>query len=193
MATEPKTIRETSIVIQGVVERLDLVQKITWAIVGLLGTLIAGAAAIYFQLGDIRTDVAVVKANLGSVREQLSAVQETLRSSAARTQASLSTIEGKLGKDYPTVGTGSEDLNLSDEEVYLIREVMKPIKTGKPQQAKIGDELPDAVSLDLKVLPRKLTDKIPRLASYSYLYDASGALLLISNRTRRVAQIIFEA
>jgi hypothetical protein len=194
MATEPKTIRETLILIQGVVDRLDLVQKITWAIVALLGTLIAGAAAIYLQLGDIRTDVAVLKTNISSLKEQLSAVQETLRSSAARTQLSLSSIESKLptaviGQNRDTVGT-SPELNLSDSDLDLLRNVLKPIKTDKRQQTKIGDLLPDQ---DLRVLPRIVVEKIPRLVSYSYTYDDSGSLLLVSNFTRRIAQIVTPA
>lgn len=188
MATEPKNIRESNIAMQGVVDRLDLVQKITWAIVAMLGTLIAGAAAIYFQIGEIRTDVAVLKANLASLKEQQSSIQETLRSTGEKTLASLSQIESKLPvRGGPISQPDDAPLTLSDSDIELIRNVLKPLKTGQTQEAKLGDEVPDR---NVRVLPRTVTDKIPRLASYSYFHDAGGSVVLVSNRTRRVVQII---
>ncbi|MBR1173701.1 hypothetical protein JQ617_07015 [Bradyrhizobium sp. KB893862 SZCCT0404] len=185
MATEPKTIRETSIVIQGVVDRLDLVQKMTWGVIGLLGTLIAGAVALYFQIGDLKVDVAVVKANFGFLKEQQTAIQEALRSIDIKTQASLSRIEGKVGSAMPPSAVDLP-LQLAADEIAFLRTALKPVKTDTPLSTRVGDE----ITSRLEVLPRVVVDKIPQLASFSFTYDRSGAVLLVSNRTRRVVQII---
>jgi hypothetical protein len=191
LAIEPKTFRETNIVLEGLEARLNLIQKMTWGVIGLLGALITGAAALYFQLGDIRTDVAVLKANLGSLKEQQSAIQESLRSIDTRTQASLSRIENKLASNQtpaPLQGPDESPLKLADEEIALLRAVLKTVKFDKPQEAKIGNFVSDQATL--AVMPRAIIDKIPRLASYSFTYDPSGSLLIVSNRTGRVAAII---
>ncbi len=169
MAIEPKTVRETNIVIQGVVDRLDLVQKMTWGVIALLGTLIAGAAALYVQIGDVRTDVAVMKSTLGAMKEQQSAIQESLRSIEAKTQASLSRIENKLASNQAP-GTPEPPLNLADSEIDLLRTVLKGARTGRPVEAKMGDQVPDGA---IKALPSNIIDKIPRLRDYGYAYDQS--------------------
>jgi hypothetical protein len=186
MAIEPKTVRETNIVVQGVVDRLDLVQKMTWGVIALLGTLIAGAAALYIQIGDVRTDVAVLKSTLGVMKDQQSAIQESLRSLETKSQASLSRIENKLASNQ-VPDTPEPPLNLADSEIDFLRTAMKIFRTGKPVAAKAGDQVPDGAT---KPLPANIIDKIPRLQNYGYTYDQSGAVLIVSSRTRRIVEII---
>jgi hypothetical protein len=189
LAIEPRSFRETNLVLEGLEARLDLIQKMTWGVIGLLGALVAGAAALYFQIGDIRTDVAVLKTNFGSLKEQQTAIQETLRLIDSKTQASLSRIENKLTSNQtppPIPGPDEKPLRLGDDEIAMLRGALKPTKNDKPQQAKIGDIVSDR----LFVLPAAIIDKIPRLVSYGYTYDQSGSVLIVSNRTRRVAEII---
>jgi hypothetical protein len=151
LAIEPKSFRETNLVLEGLEARLGLIQKLTWYVIGLLGALIAGAAALYFQLGDIRTDVAVLKANFGSLKEQQSEIQQSLRSIDSKTQTSLSRIENKLTPAAPapvplaTPLPGPEEtpLRLGGDEIALLREMLKPTKLNKAQ-ARVGDFVPDA-------------------------------------------------
>jgi hypothetical protein len=167
LAIEPKSFRETNLVLEGLEARLDLIQKLTWYVIGLLGALAAGAAALYFQLADIRTDVAVLKTNFASLKEQQSAIQESLRSIDSKTQASLSRIENRLTSNQtpppPLPSPGEAPLKLEGDEIALLRGALKPLKLDKPQEAKIGDLVSDQAQLT--VMPRAVIDKIPRLAS----------------------------
>ena len=101
MASDPKTIRESNLAMAGLEGRFDFLQKMVWSVIALLGTLIAGAFALYFQLGEIKTDVAVVKANFAALKEQQAAIQESIRSMDNKSQASLTRIETKLSNSQP--------------------------------------------------------------------------------------------
>ena len=191
MAIEPKSFRETNLVLEALEARLNLIQRMTWSVIGLLGALVAGAAALYLQLGDIKTDVAVLRANFGSLKEQQSAIKESLQSMDTKIQASLSRMENKLTSNQtpPLVpGPDGTPLKLGDEEIALLRVILKPTKYGKPQEAKIGQPVSDRAKLF--AMPRAIIDKIPRLANYSYTYDPSGSILIVSNSTKLVADII---
>jgi hypothetical protein len=108
--TEPKTIRETAILLAGVDARLGLVQKMVWGLFALLGTLLAGAAALYVQIGDLKTEVAVVRATTQAIDTRSLKFEKTLediRAEQSRTRESLSRIEARFaaGATDPKRGT----------------------------------------------------------------------------------------
>jgi hypothetical protein len=97
--TEPKTIRETAILVGGLDARLGLVQKMVWGIFALLGTLLGGAAALYVQIGDLKTEIAAMKATVAATGERGGRIEKTLeelRSDTVQTQRTLARIEARL-------------------------------------------------------------------------------------------------
>jgi hypothetical protein len=61
MSTDPKTFRETNLVIAGLEARVGLILKMIWAVIGMLGTLMAGAVALLSQVGDVKSDLASIR------------------------------------------------------------------------------------------------------------------------------------
>jgi hypothetical protein len=175
----------------GLEGRLKLIQVGVGLVIGLLGTLIAGAFALYLQLGEVKTDVAVLKSNLGTIKEQQAKIEESLRSIETRALGSLSRIESRLAVNQPapTPELKQDDPppNLSAEEIATIKEVLKPRPTGKPTTVKVQDT-PGGTIIPL---PREIVEKFPRLKAFRYAIDEqSGAVLIVSNRTGRILEII---
>ncbi|NVO17183.1 MAG: hypothetical protein HXX10_24420 [Rhodoplanes sp.] len=97
--TEPKTIRETAILVGGLDARLGLVQKMVWGIFALLGTLLAGAAALYVQIGDLKTEIAGIKATVAASSDRLGKIEkslEDLRIEIAQAHRVLSRLDARL-------------------------------------------------------------------------------------------------
>jgi len=89
----------------------------------------------------------------------------------------------------PALKQEDQRLNLSGDEVALLRAILPPKRTGFRSHTKVG-----AVAhgkLIMPFIPSSITDKIPRLKGYRYTYDDdSGALWIVSNRTMRIVEII---
>jgi hypothetical protein len=191
LAAEPKNIRESNFAMAGLEGRLTLIQAMVWSVIGLIGALIAGAFALYLQLGEIKTDVAVLKNTLGTIKEQQAKIEEGLRSIESKTLGSLSRIENRLASNQPPPAPDpkqDDPLNLSAEDIATIREILKPQPTGNQLTVRVGDV---AQGVLIPILPSAVTDKIPRLRNYRYTIDRqSGAVLIVSNRTLRILEII---
>lgn len=99
MTTEPKSFRETNLVLGGIEARVDLVQKMVWAVIGLLGALVTGAFALYSQIGDLKTNVAVVKTTAATINERVTRIDKSVESvlaSGVTASSALSRIEARL-------------------------------------------------------------------------------------------------
>lgn len=119
--TEPKTIRETSLVVEALASRVETTtaavetrfgdfkdafdarlgqtQRMVWVVIGLLGTLMLGAAGLYVQVGEIKTDLAVAKATLKSIDDRTGKTEkaaEEIRSEQIRARESLARIESRF-------------------------------------------------------------------------------------------------
>ena len=147
MIPEPKTIRESNIFVAGIEARLGLVQKMVWGVIALLGTLLAGAAALYVQIGDLRTDLAVVKTNVTAINDRVVKMDKSIdevRADETRIRETLTRIEMRLAASSnttPAIPVASlrkqstavlaADASaepapfLSDWEAQLIRETLK--------------------------------------------------------------------
>lgn len=97
--TEPKTIRETAILVAGLDARLGLLQKMVWGIFALLGTLLAGAAALYVQIGDLKTEIAGIRATVAASGDRLARIEksvEDLRVEIGQAHRILSRLDARL-------------------------------------------------------------------------------------------------
>jgi hypothetical protein len=174
MAVEPKTIRETNIAMEGIEGRLGILSKMIWTVVGLLGTLLIAAFALYSQLGDIKTDLAVLKSTVGVIGDRQAKIEESVRSLESKALASLNRIETRL---LPTGTLALAPLDLEPDQIAFLRDALKPRRTDKPTLAKIGNLFADS---KFPYVPDYIVEKIPKLKGLRYTYDQSGAILLLA-------------
>jgi hypothetical protein len=209
MATEPKSVREVNVVLEGILKQFELFQKsiearfdflrnIVWVVIGLLGALLAGAFALSNQIGEIKTDVALLKSQSSEFTQKQTAVLESLKSTA---EGALARVENRLaslttGQGLQQTSNLEEPLKLSRLDTLLIRSLLKPVKTGRPLEIKVGDEVKEVISADrvsiiptIAPLPAELTDEVTKFKGLSFAYDPSGAVLIVSP-SRRVVAII---
>jgi hypothetical protein len=192
MSPEPKTVKEAAFAVASVEARLDLaqnlaqksveaqlglVQKMVWAVIALLGTLFGGAIGLYVQIGDLKTDIAVIKTNVAAINAHIIDVS----SPGDRASKALERIEARLdtgggvsplnnqGLTFQVGANGSPVLTLSSDETQLIRDILKPVPKGTPQQFRVGDSLGPGIFISL--LPTPITSKFPRLRGLFYFFD----------------------
>ena len=203
MTTEPKSFRETNLVLGGIEARVDLVQKMVWAVIGLLGALVTGAFALYSQIGDLKTDVAVVKTTAATINERVTRIDKSVESvlaSGITASSALSRIEARLSAmslqqqpnplvvPVPPRGpTPLYEITFTDGEKQLIREFIKPIRLAESPAYQIGEIAPVT---SLSMLPEPIVAKIPRLTGLRYAVDRGGTILIVDGATYRIAAII---
>jgi hypothetical protein len=202
MTTEPKSFRETNLVLGGIEARVDLVQKMVWAVIGLLGALVTGAFALYSQIGDLKTDIAVVKTTVATINERLTRIDKSVESvlaSGVTASSALSRIEARLSAmslqqpnplvvSVPPRGpTPLYEITFTDGEKQLIREFINPIRVAESPAYQIGEIAPVT---SLSMLPEPIVAKIPRLTGLRYAVDRGGTILIVDGATYRIAAII---
>jgi hypothetical protein len=191
MSTEPKTFRETNLVIAGLEARVGLILKMIWAVIGMLGTLMAGAVALLSQVGDVKSDLASVKASIVALNDRIAGLESGIRdvrsaqSSAATT---LARIDTAVAAPPPKPGTNPTDLLRivsSSFNAQYMREVLKPVPTGQRTYV-LGERVS---GLTVPLLPPAVIDKLPELTGLGYIFDAKGQIVLVDG-SYRVAAII---
>jgi hypothetical protein len=188
MATEPRTIRESNILVGGIEARLGLLQKLLWVVLALLAGLLSGAAALYVQIGDVKTDLAVLKTNLSAVAERVNKIDksvETISADLNRAVVAVGRIEARLSAASPMPlqqqpqqpqqqsppQQRPRDILLSESEMNAIREILKPATTGTlAASMRLGDRMSET----LPPLPAALVDKIPKLKDFRYTVDRNS-------------------
>jgi hypothetical protein len=200
MATEPRTFRESSIRVEGIEERLGLLQKLVWAILGLLVGVLTAAGGLSWQIGDLKTDIAVVKTNVAAVAERVNKIDknvETIGTDLNLALVDIGRIEARLSAAPPVPQQPQQrqqqspqerprDILLSQSEMNVIRQILKPATTGTLASMRLGDR----VSESLPPLPAAVVDKIPKLKDFRYTIDRNGAILLVDAGSNTITTII---
>jgi hypothetical protein len=190
MPTEPKTIRETHFVVEGLEARVVLIQTIVWWVLGLLGTLIAGAIALYVQLGDVKTDLGSVKATITAINGQITELGKDIRelrneqSSATMTLGRIDTAIAALPKGPPN-SANIQRIVSSPSNVQLVRAMLKPVPTGQKIYA-FGERVS---GVNVPLLPSEVIDKFPELTGLGYIFDAKASIVFVDGNYRVVAVI----
>lgn len=204
---EPKSIREITFVVDGLAAQLDsvktsietrlddlkqnfdarlgLVQRLVWIVFGLLGTLVGGAASLYVQIGDIKSDVAGIKANLIANGERIGKIEkvlEDLRTDSSQIQRTLARIESRLASADPQMPMPAlPALTLSASETQTLREALQAraqITTSRPTDP------PNRP--DYQPLPENVTRKIHRLKGLQYGIVSDGSIVLFDPARKRI-------
>jgi hypothetical protein len=183
--TEPRTHREANIARQGLEARLGLLQKLIWTVIGLLGAMLAGAAAIYVQVGDLKTDLAIVQTSVSNVSDRLARIEKTIddiRDNSGQILSRISRLE-PAPRPQPTPAPSPDSrpiagFYLTDGEVKLLRELLRaPPKSDAPAKYGQWDRLPES---DTAPLPDDVTGKMAKLKGLRYAIDpGNNAIALV--------------
>jgi hypothetical protein len=193
MATEPKTTRETRIVIEGLNGRLNLITTMVVAVLGLLGALYIGGNSLNAQLGDIKKDVGKVQGTAEGIDKRLEGLDAEIREIRTAQTAAATTLAriDEATKQRTTYVSGQvppdppEKVAAFPPNAQLIRSLIKPMPTGSRTYA-VGNVVTGAPVL---LLPSDIVAKLPELRGLGYVVDAKAAIALVDPSYRVVAVI----
>jgi hypothetical protein len=165
----------------------------TIGIPGLLVLIVAGGFSLYYQLGNLKTelktelalakggDVGVTSERLMSLEREVSQIRQDQTSSAAM----LTRLEDRLSAIPP-----DSMLQITAVEGKIIREFFVRLDALKPMaQAgyEVGETVPSDQLLDFSVL---LTEKLPKLKNARYTIDQDRSIIIVSGESNRVVAIL---
>lgn len=192
--SDPRTIREANLQSEGfrrsTDERISTLQKMIWGVITMMGTLGIGAAGIYIQIGDLKTDLAVLKTNVANVGDRLTKIEggnNEIRTDQRQVLTTLGRIENRQQRD--TGGGVVAGLYLTEIQAENIRRFLNtPARTDTRANFHVGLQLPDGVA---KPLPDDLVAKIaPQLKGANYAIDSNNAIALTLPGTNVIFAII---
>jgi len=96
------------------------------------------------------------------------------------------------GTDAPAVAPARRTINLTQEQRFIIREiVLKDLNVAKARAdapETIGDAVPE--NIDLHPMSPELAAKVPQGRSHTFFVKQDNAIVLVSPSDRRVADVI---
>jgi hypothetical protein len=100
--------------------------------------------------------------------------------------------QGTTGTEAPTVAPAPRTINLTQEQRFIIKEiVLKDLNVAKARAdapETIGDAVPEII--DLHPMPPELAAKVPQVKSHTFFVKQDNAIVLVSPSDRRVAVVI---
>ena len=156
------------------------------ACLSLISVVACVAAAIALgQISSLKSDNAALRRELVPLRDRLVRLEQD----AAKREAAQQEAQDKLEADKKALDAGSEHtaLNLSREEIQLIREYIKaaPSTPGGRPPENVGDP----VTGGMIPLPSPLTEKAPRLVGAKFAIR-NGAIIISARSSRRVDAVL---
>ncbi|MCA6120747.1 hypothetical protein J6500_02345 [Bradyrhizobium sp. WSM 1704] len=152
-------------------------------------SVIAGLAAAVAigQISSLRSDIAALRREQAPLRERLAKLEQA--ESARREAAEKEEAQARAEAERKASESASEQsaLNLSREEVQLVREYIKaaPSPGATAVTAKVGDP----VTGGMIPLPSSLTEKLPRLVGARFA-TRNGAIIISTRNSRRVDAVL---
>jgi hypothetical protein len=185
---------------------VGLLTKFSFAIIGLLGLVVAGGITILLQLGDIKSDLALAKKDIAYVSEKMAKIDANT-SETQRAQSSAAVVLARI--DQRLSAQREQQLSpqipifqISDAEAQFVREYLNKIgmfdkvnalsdaaNTTLKVDHKVGDTIPNAPLFEF---PSELLFKLPKLKGSKFTIE-NDAVLIVSAEDRRVLAIISKA
>jgi hypothetical protein len=96
------------------------------------------------------------------------------------------------GADKPAVAPAPRTINLTQEQRFIIKEiVLKDLKVARARAdapETIGEAVPG--NIDLHPMPPEVAGKVPQGKSHTFFVKPDNAIVLVSPSDRRVADVI---
>ncbi|SEE51365.1 hypothetical protein [Bradyrhizobium erythrophlei] len=157
------------------------------ACLSLISVVACVAAAIALgQITSLKSDNATLRRELVPLRERLVQLEQD---AAKREAAQQDEAQDKLEADKKAAGAGSEQaaLNLSREEIQIIREYIKAAPSAGADATMIN--VGDPITGGMIPLPSPLTAKVPRLVGARFA-TRNGAIIISTRNSRRVDAVL---
>lgn len=176
---------------------VGLLTKLSFAIISLLGLVVAGGMTIFVQISNIKTDLALAAKDIAAANEKLVKIDGEV-SGVRRGQLTLTEVlarvERRVLNSAPDPGGSLIEARLgpvfvADEEMF-IRDYIKKTTGLKPMVKtgyKVGDVIPSDRLIDF---PTELMRKIPRLKSAKYTVDEKERIIIVSAESNRVIALL---
>jgi hypothetical protein len=145
-----------------------------------------GAAIALGQIKSLKSDIAMLHRELLPLRERLGKLEQV-----EKTKKELEQDENKSGipKNRPSgeIRTDQSALNLSSEEIQLIRDYIKPAPAAGAAAPAIN--VGDPVEGAMIPLPSPLVDKVPKLAGGKFTIR-NGAIIIVKRDSRQADAVL---
>jgi hypothetical protein len=191
---DPRTVREATIAQAGLEARLGLLQKLILAVIGLLGAILLGAAAIYVQVGDLKTDVAVTKNTVATINERVAKMEkgiDDIRSETGQIRSETGQILSRVARLDPQPvpqrpqPASPPDLRnviggfyVTEGEGKALRELLgAPQKTDAPPKIGLWQRVSEQL---LKPIPDDVAAKLPKLKGLRYAIDPGNNAIALA-------------
>ncbi len=158
------------------------------ACLSLISVVACVAAAIALgQLSSLKSDIAALRREIAPLRERLARFEqaEVARREAAQQQDAQDKVEAE--KKLPDGAGEQAALNLSREEIQLIREYIKAAPSAGTAVAPIN--VGDPITGGMIPLPSSLTEKLPRLLGARFA-TRNGAIVISTRNSRRIDVVL---
>ncbi|WP_456814283.1 hypothetical protein [Bradyrhizobium sp. USDA 4529] len=158
------------------------------ACLSLISVVACVAAAIALgQLSSLKSDIAALRREIAPLRERLTRLEqvEVAKREAAQQQDAQDKAEAE--KKLPDGAGEQAALNLSREEIQLIREYIKAAPSAGAAVAPIN--VGDPVTGGMIPLPSSLTEKVPRLVGARFA-TRNGAIVISTRNSRRIDAVL---
>jgi len=148
-----------------------------------------GAAMALGQIKSLKSEIAMLHRELLPLRERLGKLEQieiTKKDSSQQEEAQNkpATEKNRAGGETRTEQAA---LNLSREEIQLIRDYIKPATSAGSGASAIN--VGDPVSGAMIPLPSPLTEKLPRLVGASFM-TRNGAIIISTKNSRRADAVV---
>ncbi|GIQ74100.1 hypothetical protein [Bradyrhizobium sp. RD5-C2] len=157
------------------------------ACLSLISVVACVAAAIALgRISSLKSDNAALRRELVPLRDRLARLEQD---AAKREAAQRDEAQDKLEADKKAADAGSEQaaLNLSREEIQIIREYIKAAPSAGADATMIN--VGDPITGGMIPLPSPLTQKVPRLVGARFA-TRNGAIIISIRSSRRVDAVL---
>ena len=149
----------------------------------------ATAALALVQLKSLKTEIATLHRELGPLKERVSNLEQAEKAKLEADQKEGGQI--KLGaeknKTGAEPGTDQSALNLSREEIQLIRDFIKPAPAGGTPAPAIN--VGDPVGVATIPLPSPLMEKVPKLLGGKFT-TRNGSIIILRRDSRQADAVL---
>jgi hypothetical protein len=150
-----------------------------------------GAAIALGQIKSLKSDIAMLHRELLPLRERLGKLEQEEKTKRDAEQQGETQNKSGINKNRPAgeIATDQTALNLSTEEIQVVRDYIKPVPSAGVAAPTIN--VGDPIDAAMIPLPSPIAEKVPKLAGARFT-TRNGAII-ISMRNSHSADAILPA
>jgi hypothetical protein len=172
--------------VSGNVGSVQTIANVAVGVMALLFVVTAVLAAIALgQIQSLKSDIALLRRELLPVKERFAKFEEA--ENQRRDQDQQQEAQKRSQTAAAEVRSDPNPLNLTWEEIQLVREYIKPAPAPASGEPEIN--VGDAVGGAMIPLPSPLTDKVPKLVGARFT-TRNGAIVLVKKDSRRADAVL---